>query len=161
MDTGVVLSVRPHINAGGLVTLEISQEVSDVQIGVTTTGLNSPTINKRSAQTIVAVQSGDTMVLGGLIKDDNENGSSGLPFLSEIPVVGALFGAKTETKTRREMIITITPRVVNDYQQARDVTAEFRKKLTGMSKLNPASSPAGQGPEVNANPFETEKPQTR
>ncbi|MEP6966178.1 MAG: type II secretion system secretin GspD, partial [Polaromonas sp.] len=119
IDTGVVLSVRPHINAGGLVTLEISQEVSDVQTGVTTTGLNSPTINKRSAQTIVAVQSGDTMVLGGLIKDDNENGSKGLPFLSEIPVVGALFGAKTETKTRREMIITITPRVVNDYQQAR------------------------------------------
>ncbi len=161
VDTGVVLSVRPHINSGGLVTLEVSQEVSDVQIGVTTTGLNSPTINKRSAQTIVAVQSGDTMVLGGLIKDDNENGSSGLPFLSEIPVVGALFGAKSATKTRRELIITITPRVVNDYQQARDVTAEFRKKLTGMSKLNPASSPVGQGPEVNPNPFETEKPQTR
>ena len=152
VDTGVVLSVRPHINAGGLVTLEISQEVSDVQIGVTTTGLNSPTINKRSAQTIVAVQSGDTMVLGGLIKDDIENGSAGLPFLSEIPVVGALFGAKSETKTRREMIITITPRVVNDYQQAREVTAEFRKKLTGMSKLKAVPSP-----EVSASPFEAEK----
>ena len=141
VDTGVVLSVRPRINSGGLVTLEISQEVSDVQVGVTTTGLNSPTINKRSAQTTVAVQSGDTMVLGGLIKDDKNIGSSGLPFLSEIPVVGALFGAKTETKSRREMIITITPRVVNDLQQARDVTAEFRKKLTGMNKLN--SEPTG------------------
>ncbi len=136
VDTGVVLSVRPHINAGGLVTLEISQEVSDVQEGVTTTGLNSPTINKRSAQTTVAVQSGDTMVLAGLIKDDKNNGSSGLPLLSEIPVVGAFFGAKTDTSTRRELIITITPRVVNDNQQARDVTAEFRKKLTGMRKLN-------------------------
>ena len=161
VDTGVVLSVRPHINSGGLVTLEISQEVSDVQIGVTTTGLNSPTINKRSAQTIVAVQSGDTMVLGGLIKDDNENGSSGLPFLSELPVVGALFGAKTETKIRREMIITITPRVVNDYQQARDVTAEFRKKLTGMQKLNAAPAAAVKGVDENANPFEVEKPTTR
>jgi general secretion pathway protein D len=137
VDTGVVLSVRPHINSGGLVTLEISQEVSDVQDGVTTTGLNSPTINKRSAQTTVAVQSGDTMVLGGLIKDDKNAGSSGLPFLSEIPVVGALFGAKTDATTRRELIITITPRVVTDNQQARDVTAEFRKKLTGMTKLNP------------------------
>ena len=136
VDTGVVLSVRPHINSGGLVTLEISQEVSDVQDGVTTTGLNSPTINKRSAQTIVAVQSGDTMVLGGLIKDDKNAGSSGLPFLSDIPVVGALFGAKTDATTRRELIITITPRVVTDNQQARDVTAEFRKKLTGMRKLN-------------------------
>jgi general secretion pathway protein D len=137
VDTGVVLSVRPHISAGGLVTLEISQEVSDVQDGVTTTGLNSPTINKRSAQTTVAVQSGDTMVLGGLIKDDKNNGSSGLPLLSDIPIVGALFGAKTDTTNRRELIITITPRVVNDNTQAREVTAEFRKKLTGMRKINP------------------------
>ncbi len=136
VDTGVVLSVRPHINSGGLVTLEISQEVSDVQDGITTTGLNSPTINKRTAQTTVAVQSGDTMVLGGLIKDDKNAGSSGLPLLSDIPVVGALFGAKSDTSTRRELIITITPRVVNDNQQAREVTAEFRKKLTGMRKLN-------------------------
>jgi general secretion pathway protein D len=153
VDTGVVLSVRPHINSGGLVTLEISQEVSDVQDGVTTTGLNSPTINKRSAQTIVAVQSGDTMVLGGLIKDDKNAGSSGLPFLSDIPVVGALFGAKTDATTRRELIITITPRVVTDNQQARDVTAEFRKKLTGMRKLNEdaAAAPAAEGsPSMSA-----------
>lgn len=136
VDTGVVLSVRPHINAGGLVTLEISQEVSDVQTGITTDGLKSPTINKRSAQTMVAVQSGDTMVLGGLIKEDKQNDSSGIPLLSDIPVVGALFGAKTDSNTRRELIITITPRVVTDNQQARDVTAEFRKKLTGMGKLN-------------------------
>ena len=161
VDTGVVLSVRPHINAGGLVTLEISQEVSDVQVGVTTTGLNSPTINKRSAQTIVAVQSGDTMVLGGLIKDDNSNGSSGLPYLSEIPVVGALFGAKNETKTRREMIITITPRVVNDYQQARDVTAEFRRKLTGMQKLNALPVPDSKEIEPAANPFDLAAPSSR
>jgi general secretion pathway protein D len=140
VDTGVVLSVRPHINSGGLVTLEVSQEVSDVQVGLTTSTLNSPTINKRSAQTIVAVQSGDTMVLAGLIKDNKTAGSQGLPLLSEIPVVGALFGAKSDTSERSELIITITPRVVNDNQQARDVTAEFRKKLTGMQKLNPEAA---------------------
>lgn len=76
------------------------------------------------------------MVLGGLIKEDKQNDSSGIPLLSDIPVVGALFGAKTDSNTRRELIITITPRVVTDNQQARDVTAEFRKKLTGMGKLN-------------------------
>jgi general secretion pathway protein D len=135
VDTGVVLSVRPHINAGGLVTLEVSQEVSDV-VETTSSEIKSPTINKRSAQTIVNVQSGDTMVLAGLIKDKKNAGSQGLPLLSEIPVVGALFGAKSDTSERSELIITITPRVVNDYQQARDVTAEFRKKLTGMNKLN-------------------------
>ncbi|MEO5605976.1 MAG: type II secretion system secretin GspD [Polaromonas sp.] len=136
VDTGVVLSVRPHINSGGLVTLEISQEVSDV-VAAAAGAINSPSINKRSAQTIVAVQSGDTMVLGGLIKDNKQKGSAGLPYLSELPVVGALFGAKTETTTRSEMIITITPRVVNDYQQARDATAEFRQKLSGIRKFNP------------------------
>ncbi|MFH1494842.1 MAG: secretin N-terminal domain-containing protein, partial [Pseudomonadota bacterium] len=128
VDTGVLLSVRPHINSGGLVTMEISQEVSDVQTGVTTTGLNSPTINKRSAQTTVAVQSGDTMVLG------------------------ALFGAKTQSDTRRELIITITPRVVNDNQQAREVTAEFRKKLTGMRKINPESAGVAREEEKSALP---------
>lgn len=145
VDTGVVLSVRPHINSGGLVTLEVSQEVSDVQEGVTTPTLNSPTINKRSAQTTVAVQSGDTMVLAGLIKDDKNAGSSGMPLLSDIPIVGALFGAKSDTSTRRELIITITPRVVNDTTQAREVTAEFRKKLTGMRKLNGDASLGDRG----------------
>ncbi len=139
VDTGVVLSVRPHINAGGLVTLEVNQEVSDV-VKTTSSGISSPTINKRSAQTIVNVQSGDTMVLAGLIKDNKIAGSQGLPLLSEIPVFGALFGAKSDTTERSELIITITPRVVNDNQQARDVTAEFRKKLTGMNKLNPEQS---------------------
>jgi general secretion pathway protein D len=140
VDTGVLLSVRPHINSGGLVTLEVSQEVSDVVAsasGSTSTVNNPPTINKRQAQTIVAVQSGDTMVLAGLIKDNKNAGSAGIPLLSEIPIVGALFGQKSVTKERSELIITITPRVVNDYQQAREVTAEFRKKLTGMNKLNP------------------------
>lgn len=149
VDTGVLLSVRPHINSGGLVTMEISQEVSDVQSGVTTTGLNSPTINKRSAQTTVAVQSGDTMVLGGLIKDDKNEGSAGLPLLSEIPVFGALFGAKTQGDTRRELIITITPRVVNDNQQAREVTAEFRKKMSGMRKINPEAAGLEKTAEKN------------
>lgn len=159
VDTGVVLSVRPQINSGGLVTLEVSQEVSDVQAGVTTSGLNSPTINKRSAQTKVAVQSGDTMVLAGLIKDDKVAGSSGIPLLSEIPVVGAIFGAKADTNNRRELIITITPRVVNDNQQARDVTAEFRKKLTGMNRLNADAVTAAKKDSDAAVQAEGAKPQ--
>ena len=167
VDTGVVLSVRPHINSGGLVTLEISQEVSDV-VAAAAGAINSPSINKRSAQTIVAVQSGDTMVLGGLIKDNKQKISTGLPYLSELPVVGGLFGAKIDSTTRSEMIITITPRVVNDYQQARDATAEFRQKLTGIRKLNPEAlglvkeeKPFATAVD-SANPvssFEADKPQ--
>ncbi|MES2949204.1 MAG: type II secretion system secretin GspD [Pseudomonadota bacterium] len=152
VETGVLLTVRPHINAGGLVTLEVSQEVSDVQelSTTTTTGQQSPTFNKRSVQTTVAVQSGDTMILGGLIKDDKTNGSSGLPLLSEIPVLGALFGAKADVSNRRELIITLTPRVVNDNQQAREVTAEFRKKLKVMNKMTSDAVSAGKTGESTA-----------
>jgi general secretion pathway protein D len=116
---------------------------------VTTQGLNSPTINKRSAQTTVAVQSGDTMVLGGLIKEDKSDGSSGLPGLSEIPILGALFGTKTQNSTRRELLITITPRVIEDTSQARDVTAEFRKKLSGLRAIEAARSAGSSTPAVS------------
>lgn len=144
VDTGVLLSVRPHINAGGLVNMEISQEVSAVEPTVTTTGLNSPTIDKRQAQTTVAVQSGDTMVLGGLITDEKDNGTSGVPILNDLPVVGALFGAKTNSDKRRELIITITPRVVNDSVQAREVTDELRRKLSSASRF---AAEAGSTPD--------------
>lgn len=135
VDTGVLLEVRPHINAGGLVTMEIKQEVSD-PAPTTTSGLTSPTINKRAAQSIVAVQSGETMVLAGLIRDRKENSSGGLPFLSEIPVFGGLFGTQGRKDNRTELVIMITPRVVNNSQQAREVTAEFRKKLSGLGKIS-------------------------
>lgn len=136
VDTGILLEVRPHINAGGLVTMEIKQEVSD-PAPTTTSGLVSPTINKRSAQSIVAVQSGETMVLGGLIKDTKNNSSGGLPFLSEIPVLGALFGSQYQKDYRSELVIMITPRVVNNSQQAREVTDEFRRKLSRIKYAPP------------------------
>ena len=93
LDTGVILSVTPHINAGGLVNMDINQEVSNAS-STTTSGLNSPTISKRSAKTVVTVQSGETTVLGGLISENSSAGSTGLPFLSSIPILGALFGTQ-------------------------------------------------------------------
>lgn len=131
IDTGVLLSVRPHINASGLVAMEVNQEVSDATRN-TISGIDSPTISKRSIQSSVTVQTGETMVMGGLITDKKANSSGGLPLLSEIPVLGGLFGTQTDNSDRTELIVLITPRVVNDSRQAREVTEEFRKK---MSKL--------------------------
>ena len=128
LDTGIMLSVTPHINAGGLVTMEISQEVSNATKTVTS-GIDSPTISKRSAQSTVTVQSGDTMVLGGLISDKKSKSNSGLPFLSDIPVLGALFGAQNIKDDRTELVMMITPRLVSNSQQAREITDEFRKKI--------------------------------
>lgn len=128
LDTGIMLSVTPHINAGGLVTMEISQEVSNA-VKTVTSGIDSPTISKRSAQSTVTVQAGETMVLGGLISDKASNASSGLPYLSEIPVLGALFGAQNIKGDRTELVMMITPKLVANSQQAREITDEFRKKV--------------------------------
>lgn len=134
IDTGVLLAVRPHINASGLVAMEVSQEVSDATRN-TISGIDSPTISKRAVQSSVTVQSGETMVMGGLISDKKDNGSGGLPLLSEIPMLGGLFGTQHDNSDRTELIVLITPRVVSDTRQAREVTDEFRKKLTGLRAM--------------------------
>jgi len=132
LDTGIMLSVTPHINAGGLVTMDISQEVSNA-VKTVTSGIDSPTISKRSAQSTVTVQAGDTMVLGGLISDKKTNSDSGLPFLAEIPVLGALFGVQNIKNDRTELVMMITPRLVANSQQAREITDEFRKKMSNVT----------------------------
>lgn len=127
-STGVLLDVTPRIGEGGLVTMDISQEVSDVT-RTTSSNLDAPTISKRAIQSTVAVQSGDTLVLGGLIKDNRSNNESGIPFLSKLPVIGKLFGQTANNLTRTELLVLITPRTVRDQEDSRKVTAEFRSKL--------------------------------
>lgn len=129
LNTGVILSVTPRINPGGLVTMEISQEVS-LAAKTTSSGIDSPTISKRSAQSTLTVQNNETMVLGGLILDKSSNGSSGIPYLSEIPLVGGLFGTQQFNTNRTELVMIITPKVVSDVQQGRLITEEFRNKIT-------------------------------
>jgi general secretion pathway protein D len=128
LDTGVILSVTPHINAGGLVNLDITQEVS-VPSATTSSTLNSPTVSKRSTKTIVTVQSGETTVLGGLISEQSTAGTSGLPFLSSIPILGGLFGTQQRTNIKTELVLLITPQVANTVGQAKVVSDELRKKM--------------------------------
>jgi len=127
IDTGVLLQVTPHINAGGLVTLEVQAEVSEP--GPTTEVCEAPPINTRSVQTIVSVQSGQTMVMGGLIGDLKSNTSEGLPLLSRIPILGGLFGTQ-ELKTRRnELVMFITPRVVETEFDLKGVMDDLRRRM--------------------------------
>ena len=136
LDTGVILSVTPHINAGGLVNLDVNQEVSNaLNTGTSTSQLISPTISKRSAKTTVTVQSGETMVLGGLISENSAAGTTGLPFLSTIPILGGLFGTQSRNNTKTELIVLITPRVANTVGQAKAVSDEFRRKLKDAEEL--------------------------
>jgi general secretion pathway protein D len=122
------------VNQGGMVTMDISQEVSDVSSTNTST-LDSPTITQRKIDSTIAVKDNETIALGGLIKKTSSRGSSGLPYLSEIPVLGGLFGTKSNDTTRTELIVLLTPHVIDNLQKARAVTDELKRKLPGLKTL--------------------------
>ncbi|HUF56704.1 MAG TPA: type II secretion system secretin GspD [Thermohalobaculum sp.] len=137
VDTGVILEVTPRVNASGLVTLEVLQDVSDAVETVTST-IDSPTIQQRTIQTTVAVASGSTVALGGLIRDRAEDGESGIPGLKDVPVVGNLFKTTRRNARRTELLILITPHVIRDTVEAELVARELQDRLTGLRELRPA-----------------------
>ena len=110
-DTGVILKVTPRVNDSGTIILDIAQEVSDVS-QTTSSGINSPTIQQRRIASTVATRSGQMIALGGLIRDRSARSKSGIPLLSQIPVVGGLFGTQGDNGTRTELIILLTPTVI-------------------------------------------------
>jgi general secretion pathway protein D len=133
-DTGVILTVTPRVNAGGLVILEIQQEVSNVVRAetVTQSELATPTISQRLVSSTVAVQSGQTIALGGLITDNRNRSRSGVPILSDIPIIGVLFSTRNNTNDRTELLVLLTPRVIDSAERAQAVTDELRRRLTGL-----------------------------
>ena len=144
-DTGVMLGVTPSVSAGDLVTLDIDQIVTDIgpdSASAATAGY--PTFMQRQINSKVAVRSGETLVLGGLIKDSASSGKAGLPILSSIPVVGALFGRHKDTTERTELLVILTPRVLRSDEDARAVSRELRDRMQGLLQgdaLLPAVQP--------------------
>ncbi len=130
-DTGIILHVKPRVNPGGLVTMEVSQEVS-TPATTEVSSIASPTIQTRKIESTVAVQSGQTVVLGGLIRDKRSEAEGGIPVLYKIPVVGALFGETVDEAERVELVIVITPRVVANAQDAQDLKDDFRVRMQGL-----------------------------
>ncbi len=130
-DTGVTLEVTPRVNAGGMVIMDITQRVDDVN-QTDSSGIDSPTIIQREITTSVAVQSGETIVLGGLIRENKQSADRGIPFLKDIPYVGYIFGGTEKTKTKTELVVMIKPVAVANSNQARSVTEEYRKKMQGI-----------------------------
>lgn len=132
-DTGVILKVTPRVNAGGLVLLDISQEVSDVNTSAPAASGDrtpaSPTISTRRISTSVAVQDGQVIALGGLFRESKSIGRNGLPILSRIPVLGGLFGSHNNTQTRTELIVLLKPHVIRTPDDGRAITEELRSKL--------------------------------
>jgi general secretion pathway protein D len=133
-DTGVILKVTPRVNRGGMVMMDISQEVSQVA-DVSASPVASPTIQQRKINSTVAVQDGETVVLGGLISDNQNTSRNGVPLLQDIPVLGNLFRDTGNNKTRTELLVLITPHVVDNVQKARKVTDELRHRLPGVQAV--------------------------
>lgn len=132
-DTGVILNVTPRVNDSGTITLDISQEVSDVA-ETTTSGINSPTIQQRRITSTVATRSGQMIALGGLIRENLVRRRSGIPLLSQIPVVGGLFGTHGDNGGRTELIILITPTVIRSPD---DVGRVVDAVIEGLDRTRP------------------------
>lgn len=131
VDTGVILNIKPRVNATGVVILEIEQSVNTPKTN-TASGIDSPAILKREIKSTVAVVDGESVILGGLISETHTFSNTGVPFLKDIPYLGWLFGTQGRSIDKNELIVVITPRVVVNEFDARKVTAEFKRKLTGI-----------------------------
>ena len=136
-DTGVILNITPRVNSSGLVLLDISQEVSDVLSSrASGSGIDSPVISTRKVSTSVAVQDGEVLALGGLIRNVQTRDKQGIPFLSQIPVIGALFGRQVEETDKIELVILLKPRVIRTVDDARAVTEELRNKIRSLEPFS-------------------------
>jgi general secretion pathway protein D len=133
-DIGIILKVTPQVNESGLVTLDLAQEVSTystIELGTNETTI---ILNKAEATTNVVVKDGETIVIGGLIREDASKSRIGIPWLTKIPLLGYLFGSTVDDETRQEIIILLTPRVIKTQSEANEVTGDYVDRMTKTGK---------------------------
>ncbi len=135
-DVGTRLTVRPTISADGYVTLEVTQEVSSA---TTETAFDAPVISTREASTQVLVRDGQTIVLGGLIDRQVDHTSGGVPLLSELPLIGGLFGRQSHRETETELFLFLTPRVLRNDAEVDALTDAYREQAPDTSRARPAA----------------------
>jgi general secretion pathway protein D len=131
-DTGVKLTVTPSVNAGGLVTMDVEQ--SDVGPIDAATGQRA--FNERNIMSRVAVRSNESVVLGGLIRENASNSESGIPFLHQLPILGPLFGSTAKDDRRTELLVIITPRALYSESELRQVSDEMRSRIRHMELID-------------------------
>ena len=137
-DVGLTLRIKPQISEGSTVRLEIYQEVSDVAT-TTTAGASDLVTNKRSIETKVVVDDGNTIVLGGLIQNTLNQTTQAVPFLGAIPFLGALFRFRSEERKRTNLMIFLRPVIIRSPEDSYRVTADRYDYLRGYTR--------GEGPE--------------
>jgi len=127
--TGVQLEIKPLVQANGLVDLEISQALSEARPGATTSLDGSPTILNRQISTSLTLRDGGSLLMGGLITGNQSAGTSGVPILSDVPVLGRLFRADSAQQDRTELLVMVTPYVVTDHEEGWELTRQVREQL--------------------------------
>jgi general secretion pathway protein D len=153
INTGVILEVLPRVNANGNVVLAIQQEVSGVENNSSTSSTTSsttsltPTVSQRQIKSAVAVASGQTVLLGGLISETQTRTRSGIPVLEEIPVLGNLFSTNDRSTMRTEIIVFIEPEIIRNSSDAAKAAEELRAKLRGS-----ADAAFQPGPSLRSDP---------
>ncbi|MEZ5447689.1 MAG: hypothetical protein R3E89_01215 [Thiolinea sp.] len=133
-DTGVSLSVTPHVNSNGLVKMDISQDITDVGEEDNVTGNRS--FLQRKIKSNIAVQSGETIVLGGLIRENKSESNSGVPILKNLPVVGHAFKSKSRVGKRTELLVLITPTAIRDQSGLVKTGKEMRERMKRLMEDN-------------------------
>ncbi|MHC4543157.1 MAG: type II secretion system secretin GspD [Planctomycetota bacterium] len=128
-DVGISLEITPHISQGGLVRLEIDSEFTKLIEGVTGTSVNTPTTAKRQAQTVVSMNSGSTVVIGGLIRDDKTTLEKKIPLLGDLPLVGGLFKFQRDRLQKTNLLIFITPHVIGSQKDLEQITEKKKKEM--------------------------------
>jgi len=128
-NTGVILRVVPRINSNGNVLLDVEQEISNVAAG--SAGSLTPTVSQRRVKSSIAVASGQTVLLAGLISERSETSRSGLPLVDQLGEFGKLFGGNNKSAQRTELIIFIRPQIIRDGVDAMRIAEEMRTKLQG------------------------------
>lgn len=136
-NTGIILRVSPRINANGNVRLDVEQEISNVSAA--TAASLTPTVSERKVKSSISVAAGQTVLLAGLISEQQNLNRSGIPLLDQIPVLGNAFSYQDKTKTRTELIIFIRPQIIRDSMDAHYVAEELRSKLRGSINANVAN----------------------
>jgi len=134
LSVGVELDVTPFINPDGLVVMDINQEIDDLNGYTVINNVgNVPNTTKRTLQSEIAVKDKDTIMLGGFIRSDKSDSKSGVPYLEDIPLIGALFSQRSSTKDRQETIVLIRPTVLRTPELAAAQAVSEQKRLPGIS----------------------------
>jgi general secretion pathway protein D len=134
-NAGVNLTITPRVLPSGIVTLVINQEISSPQAPAASAAIQSPSFSQRTVQTQVTVQDGDTIAIGGIMTESDTFSTAGVPGLNKLPVVGNLFGSRSKSKERTEIVIFMTPRVIYDIPEILDASEEIRGRFKKLNKI--------------------------